>query len=217
MYLQASFSDLILADHYDSDETDVLQNFYKPVVSRAVRYDRAVGYFSVKALISIAKELSTFVKNDGKIRLVVGCFIDPSELDGLTSEQIEFTERKRVRELLISTLDQLEQESTNASSLLSKLVVADVLEIKLALRKAGIYHEKFGIFCDAEGRKVAFHGGQLTRPMRRLIQTLIMNRSMYSYRPISIFIKDLVRLLSKNLNSTGLERLTIQKFIALTK
>jgi superfamily II DNA or RNA helicase len=158
MYLQASFSDLILADHYDSDETDVLQNFYKPVVSRAVRYDRAVGYFSVKALISIAKELSTFVKNDGKIRLVVGCFIDPSELDGLTSEQIEFTERKRVRELLISTLDQLEQESTNASSLLSKLVVADVLEIKLALRKAGIYHEKFGIFCDAEGRKVAFHG-----------------------------------------------------------
>ena len=129
MYLQASFSELNLADHYDSDETDVLQSFYKPVVSRAIRYDRAVGYFSVKALISIAKELSTFVKNDGKIRLVVGCFIDPSELDGLTNEQVEFAERKKVRELLITTLDELEQESTNASLLLCKLVVSGVLEI----------------------------------------------------------------------------------------
>ena len=52
-----SFADLQIRRHYDSDEVDVLAEFYRPVLSIARRYDRAVGYFSSSAFKPITSKI----------------------------------------------------------------------------------------------------------------------------------------------------------------
>ena len=44
------FKDLSLKEAYDSDEDDVLNDFYISVLSQAVTYDRIAGYFSSSIL-----------------------------------------------------------------------------------------------------------------------------------------------------------------------
>ena len=47
---------------YKSLEDDILNSFYIPVLSKSVKYDRAVGYFSSSILLNYIKGLVEFVK-----------------------------------------------------------------------------------------------------------------------------------------------------------
>ena len=42
---------------YRSTEEDVVEDFYVPVLSESVQYDRAVGYFSSNILVSYIEGL----------------------------------------------------------------------------------------------------------------------------------------------------------------
>ena len=42
---------------YSSDTDDLINDFFVPALSRAVRYDRAVGYFTAGALARLAPAL----------------------------------------------------------------------------------------------------------------------------------------------------------------
>ncbi|WP_427913926.1 DEAD/DEAH box helicase family protein [Ramlibacter sp. MMS24-I3-19] len=55
-------------------------------------------------------------------------------------------------------MNELKTVDMPAAVLFSQLVASGVIELKFAVRSAGIYHEKFGIFIDAYGNKVAFIG-----------------------------------------------------------
>lgn len=155
-----SFSDLDLRRHYNSDEDDVLGDFYRPVLTSARRYDRAVGYFSSSAFKACATELSTFVGNAGAIRLVVGCLVSQSDIDALRGKGIEPSdaERQLLRDELRRELLSLAEADINAATLLAKLIVSGVAQLKFAVRTEGIYHEKFGVFEDELGHKIAFIG-----------------------------------------------------------
>jgi len=155
-----SFADLQIRRHYDSDEVDVLAEFYRPVLSLARRYDRAVGYFSSSAFRACATELSSFVGNSGAIRLVVGCLVAQADIDALRGKGLEpgQAERLLLREELRHQLLSLAEADISAATLLAKLIVSGVAQLKFAVRTEGIYHEKFGVFEDEIGLKVAFIG-----------------------------------------------------------
>ncbi len=155
-----SFDDLTLLRHYDSDEVDVLTEFYKPVIALARRYDRAVGYFSSSAFRACAKELSSFIGNSGGIRLVIGCLVAQADIDALRGQGIEPEQGKRelLRDQLKSQLLALAEADLGSAALLANLVVSVVAQIKFAVRTEGIYHEKFGVFEDEIGHKIAFIG-----------------------------------------------------------
>jgi len=70
---------------YSSGRSDLADEFYRPCLGLASRYDRAVGYFrsSFFALLGVA--VSDFVLADGKIRLICS----PS----LTADDLEAIER----------------------------------------------------------------------------------------------------------------------------
>ena len=155
-----SFADLHIRRHYDSDEADVLAEFYKPVLSTARRYDRAVGYFSSSAFRACAKELSAFVGNAGAIRLVVGCLVAQADIDALCGTGVEPSQAERLllRDELRDQLAAFAEVDIDAAMLLAKLIVSGVAELKFAIRTEGIYHEKFGVFEDEIGLKVAFIG-----------------------------------------------------------
>jgi hypothetical protein len=153
-----SFNSLVLRHHYNSDEHDVLAEFYRPVLYRALRYDRAVGYFSSAAFRSCARELAVFIGNTGQIRLVVGCLVSQSDIDALQGIEPHAAEQKILREELRRNLMELAERDAPAVNLISRLILSGVARLKFAVRREGIYHEKFGVFEDPEGGKIAFIG-----------------------------------------------------------
>ena len=66
-----SFKDIEIKTEYRSGKSNVIGDFYIPVLSHAVKYQRAVGFFSSTALIQIARGISELVSNGGKIQLIV--------------------------------------------------------------------------------------------------------------------------------------------------
>lgn len=155
-----SFADLNLRRHYDSDELDLLAEFYRPVLGRAKRYDRAVGYFSSSSFKACAEELASFVENTGTIRLVIGCLVSQADIDALQNEGLIASEAERqlLRNELRRHLLSIAGKDLTAAKLLAKLVASGVAQLKFAVRSDGIYHEKFGVFEDRHGLKIAFIG-----------------------------------------------------------
>lgn len=65
------FKTLYLKPSYYTAESNVIEEFYNPVLGNAVRYDRVSGYFSSKALAAYGKGLQGLVKNGGKYKLII--------------------------------------------------------------------------------------------------------------------------------------------------
>ncbi len=56
---------------YSSDFDNILLDFYIPVLSHSVGYNRLAGFFSSSSLAIAARGISRLLKNDGIMRLVV--------------------------------------------------------------------------------------------------------------------------------------------------
>ena len=65
-----TFKDLKFEDHYDSQEDDLLNDFYIPALANTKKYRRIVGYFNSKSLASAAIGLKDFILNKGKMDLL---------------------------------------------------------------------------------------------------------------------------------------------------
>lgn len=150
--------EIALKRHYQSDNDDILATFYRPVLSRSVSYKRAVGYFSEGSLVACAAELSSFIERDGKIQLIIGCFVSPAELASVSTTDLVEAERQVLRQRLITMLRAIEAGDPPSAKIIGTLVASGIVEMRFAVRQKGIYHEKFGIFEDAHGNKVAFIG-----------------------------------------------------------
>jgi hypothetical protein len=155
-----NFQSLQLERHYDSDGTDVLQEFYRPLLKSARRYDRAVGYFSSSTFRTCAAELASFIGNNGQIRMVIGCLTQSADIAALQvdSQILDDREKLEIKRAIERYLIELEGQDPKAAQTFSQMVQSGIVHIKFAVRDRGIYHEKFGIFEDELGMKVAFIG-----------------------------------------------------------
>ena len=75
--------ELNLKPVYYSDEDDLLQDFYVPVLSNAVQYDRIAGYFSSNALAIAARGIANFIKNRGKMRLITNVVLSAPDQEAI--------------------------------------------------------------------------------------------------------------------------------------
>ena len=71
-----------MAAEIHPDHGDLVERFYVPLLDCAVRYDRLTGYFSASALALAARGVEGLVLNGGRMRMVVGCTLDPPEIAG---------------------------------------------------------------------------------------------------------------------------------------
>ena len=162
----SALNDLLLKEAYDSDEDNILEDFYIPALSRATRYDRLAGFFSSSILGTAAQGMARFIQNGGKMRLVTCIKLSEPDLqainDGLTKPE-EVLTRTILSELDVK--DQLEQDHVAA---LAGMVARGDLEIKLAIpyNKSGgfgkidgdsLYHQKIGVLHNSED-SVSFSG-----------------------------------------------------------
>lgn len=160
----------LLSDHtwktkYTPDDGDLVQLFYVPALEAAVRYDRTTGYFSASALAIAARGLEGLIRNDGRMRLIVGCTLAEAEVEAIErgaalAETVEAA-------LLRAPFNDLDRRTAAALELLAWMVARGILEVKVAVPCDGdrrpvpgtaVFHEKCGIIEDKTGNRLAFAG-----------------------------------------------------------
>jgi DNA phosphorothioation system restriction enzyme len=178
-----SLRELGLKRRYRSNEDDLLADFYAPCLAEAASYRRAAGYFSSAVLDLATGALEKFVARGGHMNLVVSREL---RRDDYLHAQAGYAERVRlVNETLTGRLrtHALDAVLRPQLGLLGWLIARGRLNIRIAVlgegREEGIYHEKFGIFEDARGDRVAFHGSanESRGGFRANFESLIVFRS----------------------------------------
>ncbi len=153
------FKDAAWKGVYRSDGDNLLEDFYLPALKQSVAYDRAVGFFSASMLSYAAQGVSALVENDGRMRLIFGGEIDEGDADAIAEGYSLRALSERVGRVILTTIDDLaEALATQRLVALSWLIANGRLDIKIALKRRGMYHEKIGIFTDAGGDRLIFQG-----------------------------------------------------------
>lgn len=153
---------LPLKSRYRTGEDDLVADFYLPCLRAAAEYDRAVGYFTSGALALAAPALPSFLANGGRMRLVASPRLTQEEVEAMAAgyeRRDELVARALRRELETSELPDPVRDTL---SCLSWLIAHERLDVRIALLAdagaPGVYHEKLGVFRDADGTRVAFQG-----------------------------------------------------------
>lgn len=152
--------DLKLNYVYDSSEVSIVNELFIPLLSQSKIYQRGVGYFTSGWLKMNMKGILKLVEKKGKAQIITSPYLNERDLKALQTG-----EAARKDEILYQKLkDEIEylDESSEVETLtlLSWLVADGLLDLKFAIPKnnMGDFHDKFAIFEDESGDKVAFHG-----------------------------------------------------------
>ena len=141
-----------LKNVYFTDEDNVIEKLYSPCLKNASKYVRAVGYFRSSVFSLMTEDLLDFAINGGKICLITSIHFDKNDYDTILSNL--------GHDILVQELVDMRKnpELVSTTEMLAALVCYGALEIKIAIRKNGIYHKKKGYFEDECGHIVLFHG-----------------------------------------------------------
>ena len=134
---------------YESPPHDLARDFYYPALSRATRYDRAVGFFSSNVLHKISLGLDPFALRNGKMRIISS----PANLSD--ADLAAISRGEEIRQILERTVtstiatSEVRPSQLDRLRLLTWMVASGRLEFRLALRmhdhRVGLFHEKIGV------------------------------------------------------------------------
>ena len=155
------FQDIEIKSEYRSRLDNVIKDFYVPVLKQSVLYKRAVGFFSSTALVELSAGICGLVKNGGKIQLIASPHLSSDDIEAINSglkRRDDVIEEALIRQLS----EPIGAEEAARLNLLSNLIAAGVLEIKIAFletgNSVGMFHEKMGLMYDSDQNIIAFSG-----------------------------------------------------------
>ncbi len=150
---------------YTSDEGHLVTDFYVPALSCAERYHRTTGYFSARVLTLASRGIEGLVRNDGRMRLLVGWTLNQPEVEAIEKgESLRQVVEEKLGEM---PLDPSGPGEEDALELLSWMVARGFLEIKVGIPCGAdrrpkatnlLFHEKAGVIADKTGDRLAFSG-----------------------------------------------------------
>lgn len=156
-----TFKECSIKTEYRSLLDDIVRDFYIPLLSNAVEYQRSVGFFSSTALVEISKGIAALAKNGGHIKLVASPYLSDEDIEAI---QKGYDERLVIEKALIRGLEYRSEDyySIERLNLLANLIADGLLDIRIAYTEntdgIGMYHEKMGLMRDYENNVVAFSG-----------------------------------------------------------
>ena len=150
---------------YTPDDGDLVRLFYIPALQDALRYHRLTGYFNAGALALAARGIEGLVRNNGHMRLLVGCTLEADEIAAIErGEALRDQVERRLAQLPLSPPD---AEASGALELLAWMIGRGHLDVKVAVpcnaegapvADGAIFHEKAGIVEDGAGDRIAWNG-----------------------------------------------------------
>ncbi len=150
------FKSINIKSSYSSRDSDIIKEFYFPVLKEAVVFDRLSAFFSAKMLANIAEGLEFFAKNGGKCRLILSKNISKEDFDKIKEG---YDLREYLNKQLLEDLDQrLNIAEEKHLSNLAYLIGIGVVDIKIAFVRHGLFHHKSGVYIDSSGNKIVTCG-----------------------------------------------------------
>jgi SNF2 family DNA or RNA helicase len=150
---------------YTPEDGNLVQLFYVPALRCATRYDRSTGFFSATALTLAARGIEGLVRNDGHMRLIVGCTLHEEEVEAIRKgEELRATVEAHIGNM---PLQADSPDEHDALELLAWMVAKGILDVRVAvpcdlkrlpIASNGIFHEKAGIIEDKAGHRLAWNG-----------------------------------------------------------
>lgn len=158
-------NDLHFEGFYRSNE-NIKDNVFVPAMSRAVRVDRAIGYFSSQGLWELRQGLRQLVINEGRMRIITSPNLSAEDTEAIANAYSDTTLTKQIfLNSLKVTIEKLSETNTGQESLaiLGHMIKAGLVDIKVAHYRTGLYHEKKAIFRNGADVMVAVGSGNETR------------------------------------------------------
>ena len=144
--------------HYSSGRNDLPGEFFSPCLEASLRYDRAVGFFSSTCYMLIDVPIAEFALRGGKLRLVCSPQLTAEDIEAMAAGY----EQRGAGDAVLREMEEMLVDSAGASAvrLLATLVAYNAVDIRVAFRTdgSGIFHDKVGVFADAQGDRVSFSG-----------------------------------------------------------
>jgi len=161
-----SLQSISINESYETGNGDPVNDFFIPVLSHAIKYDRIAGYFSSSSLAIAARGISGLITNGGKMRIIASPNL--SEEDIVTIKKSVESPEIFIENKLILELNNIEDDfQRNHIEALGWLLAKGLLEIRLAfvisknkdtIDESALFHQKVGILQDASGNKISFSG-----------------------------------------------------------
>jgi len=153
---------LAIPDVLNTSSNDLIKEFYVPLLTHSVKYDRGVGYFSSGWIRLAIAGMLAFATNGGRARWITSPILDKDDWEAIeTGDEARHNALLKAR--LLEALGDL-RSTLNPSelSLLAWMVADEIVTFKLALPRnklaGGEFHDKFGVFTDAKGDQISFNG-----------------------------------------------------------
>lgn len=155
-----NFKDLPIKKSYINQGTDnFVDCLLNPALKVAKTYRRSVGFFSSSVFKLIINSLSSFIRNGGKINLIVSPTLSEEDIAAI---QLGYERKEELvnRRFIDNFKSEIRSFDDYSLDILSGLVARDILDIKVASVKndVGIYHDKLGILVDKDDNKIVFYG-----------------------------------------------------------
>lgn len=201
-----TLKELNLKYKYRSNNNLLFKDFYIPCLSVSCKYDRAAGYFSSHSLHTLAQGFEIFLDNGGKIRIVANPHLSEKDFEAIEkgykakNDVIEAALLKQIE----LTESALQKDTLNV---LAWLIYNEQLEIKIAYTENNsLYHEKFGIFYDSAGNRVAFSGSsnETSGGLRDNFEKIDVYSSFQEKERIDDMINDFENLWHNNTNGLNI-------------
>lgn len=155
-----NFKDLHIEKSYiNQGDYNLVNNLICPALKLSVLYRRSVGFFSSDVLSLLMKAIPDFVRNNGKIQMIVSPMLKSDDVEAITLGYE--TKKALVNKAFINNFnEEILKFSDENLDMLYQLIVRGILDFKVAtLRdKAGMYHDKLGILTDKENNHIVFYG-----------------------------------------------------------
>lgn len=133
-------------------------DFFTDCLTNSEKFDMGLGFFSSAGINVLSYGFASFISNGGIMRLYINQYVSEEDFAAFTIEPKKYIEDKFLTDFktLYKILSERDEHFFNC---LSYLISKKRIDIKIIIPKTGgIAHQKFGIFTDRQGEKVAFNG-----------------------------------------------------------
>jgi superfamily II DNA or RNA helicase/HKD family nuclease len=147
--------------HSYSSGYDEPKEFFTEALIESKTFDLGLGFFSSSGIRSLAYGFAIFIANGGKMRVVINSVLSVAD-----KQAIEKGQRKAIDEFeerVITDINRLTEMLSKADEQFFRcfayLISINRIEFVATIStKGGLAHDKYGIFTDLQGNKIAFIG-----------------------------------------------------------
>ena len=140
---------------------DEPKDFFTEALIESYNFDLGLGFFSSSGIRSLSYGFALFIANGGKMRVVMNHILSKEDKEVIENGQKHLIEDFEDNILcdIKKLIETLSKEDEQFFRCLSYLISVDRIKFLATIStKGGLGHDKYGIFKDEKGNKVAFIG-----------------------------------------------------------